>query len=138
MAANVQAPQFRTHPDFVGITHGLFESFTSNESHTDGPDAALRFLVRHQDSDSYYIREAEIDRAGVALQQQNAAALAIELFKTNTLAFPASWRAFDRLASAFADSNENELAIKNYRKSVELNPRNESAVRRIRELSKDK
>ena len=31
----VMAPQFRIHPEFLGITHGLFESHTSDEAGTD-------------------------------------------------------------------------------------------------------
>ncbi|MFK7767754.1 MAG: serine hydrolase, partial [Mariniblastus sp.] len=30
----VLSPQFKTHPEFVGITHGFFESYTSNESNS--------------------------------------------------------------------------------------------------------
>ncbi|MEL7497772.1 MAG: serine hydrolase [Planctomycetota bacterium] len=32
---SVLGPQFRTHPTFVGITHGFFESYTSSEADTD-------------------------------------------------------------------------------------------------------
>ena len=49
---------------------------------------------------------------------------AIEIFRMNTAAFPASSNAFDSLAEAYQVSGNKELAIRNYRRALELDPAN--------------
>ena len=63
---------------------------------------------------------------------------AIRLFEFNTLIFPKSWNAWDSYGEALQDSGNIELAIRSFRKSVELNPENKNAIDKIRELEKIK
>ena len=60
---------------------------------------------------------------------------AIELFKLNVLAYPNSSNVYDSLAEAYMKNGENELAIKNYQKSLELNPDNTNAIRMLEKLN---
>lgn len=59
---------------------------------------------------------------------------AIEVFKKNTVDFPNSWNTWDSLAEAYMDNGDKESAIKYYKKSLELNPKNTGAVEQLKKL----
>ena len=59
---------------------------------------------------------------------------AIEIFKLNVEAYPASADVYDSLGEAYKSAGERELAIQNYRKSLEMNPKNENAAKALKEL----
>lgn len=59
---------------------------------------------------------------------------AVEIFKLNVEAYPASANVYDSLGEAYAVSGDRELAIKFYEKSIELNPGNKGAVEAVRKL----
>ncbi|MFH1198085.1 MAG: transglutaminase domain-containing protein [bacterium] len=61
---------------------------------------------------------------------------AIEILKFNVTAYPESFNAYDSLGEAYMKNNQNELAIENYKKSLELNPQNENAAKMLEKLSK--
>jgi tetratricopeptide (TPR) repeat protein len=63
---------------------------------------------------------------------------AIELFKLNVLAYPKSANTYDSLAEAYMLSGKRKLAIRNYEKSLELNPDNSNAVEKLKQLKKEK
>jgi hypothetical protein len=53
-----------------------------------------------------------------------------ELFKPNVALHPDSWNTFDSLGDGYVAVG-NELAIKNYKRSLELNPKNQNALEQI-------
>ncbi len=59
---------------------------------------------------------------------------AVEVFKLNVEAYPQAFNPYDSLAEAYMKMNERELAIKNYKKSVELNPKNTGAIENLKNL----
>ena len=59
---------------------------------------------------------------------------AIELFKLNVLAYPESSNTYDSLGEAYMINGNKELAIQNYTKSLELNPANQNAVEKLKQL----
>ena len=63
---------------------------------------------------------------------------AIEIFKLNTEKYPDSWNVYDSLAEAYMKNGNVELAIKNYQKSVEMNPDNENGKEMLEKLAKKK
>ncbi len=58
----------------------------------------------------------------------------IEIFKLNVKAFPKYAEAYDSLAEAYMMSGNKTLAIKNYAKSLELDPNNTNAIDKLNEL----
>ncbi|UCE41445.1 MAG: serine hydrolase [Candidatus Aminicenantes bacterium] len=62
---------------------------------------------------------------------------AIEIFKLNIKAYPKYANGYDSLAEAYMISGDKKLAIKNYAKSLELNPNNANAVEKLNELVKN-
>ena len=61
---------------------------------------------------------------------------AIEIFKLNIKAYPKYANGYDSLAEAYMISGNKKLAIKNYAKSLELDPNNTNAVEKLNELIK--
>ena len=71
---------------------------------------------------------------GYQLLQMKKNTEAIELFKLNVEAFPQSSNVYDSLGEAYMVNGDKELAIKNYVKSVELNPQNASGIEALKKL----
>lgn len=61
---------------------------------------------------------------------------ALEFFILNVENYPKSSNSYDSLGEAYETLGDTEKALVNYKKSLELNPRNEHAGKKIRELSK--
>jgi len=59
---------------------------------------------------------------------------AIEIFKLNVEVHPKYANGYDSLAEAYMENGEDKLAIKNYAKSLELNPNNKNAVEKLNKL----
>ena len=59
---------------------------------------------------------------------------AIEIFRLNTEMFPRSGNAFDSLGEAYMIKGDRERAIENYKRSLELDPRNANAVVMLKKL----
>lgn len=62
---------------------------------------------------------------------------ALEIFKLNVLLYPDSANVYDSVAEAFEANGEVTLAIKNYRRSLELDPDNKNAARQLKRLDPD-
>ena len=66
--------------------------------------------------------ENEINAYGYQLLGQNKFDDAIAVLKTNTERFPESANAWDSLGEAYALKGDKDNAIKNFKKSLTLNP----------------
>ncbi|MFI5218558.1 MAG: serine hydrolase [Bacteroidia bacterium] len=82
------------------------------------------------------ILEYIINEKGYDILSQKDYGKAIDLFTMNTIAFPKSSNAFDSLGEAYMMKGDKALAIKNYEKSLELNPENGNAKDMLEELRK--
>ena len=86
--------------------------------------------------DRYFFNERQFNSAGYGLLNSGRVDEAVALFKMNVELFPESWNVYDSLAEAYATKGETELAIKNYERSLELNPANDNAKTRLQALKK--
>jgi len=59
---------------------------------------------------------------------------ALEIFKLNVHLFPNSANVYDSVAEAYAANGQRDLAIKNYKRSLELDPKNTNAVQQLKKL----
>jgi len=83
---------------------------------------------------NYDFSEPVLDRLGYDLLRSQKVKEAIEIFKLNVEMFPQAFNTYDSLAEAYMVNGDKELAIKNYEKSLELNPQNTNAVERLKKL----
>jgi tetratricopeptide (TPR) repeat protein len=83
----------------------------------------------------YNFSEPELNLLGYQLLQARKTAEAIEIFKLNVEAYPQAFNTYDSLGEAYAVHGDKELAIANYKKSLEFNPANANATRAIASLT---
>ncbi|HEX8139848.1 MAG TPA: serine hydrolase [Pyrinomonadaceae bacterium] len=102
---------------------------------TEGAEAALK---RYQDErrarPDAALSEARMNALGYNLLQRKRVREAIEVFKLNVSDHSESANVYDSLGEAYMMSGERELAVRNYRRSVELNPDNANAVEMLKKL----
>jgi dienelactone hydrolase len=82
----------------------------------------------------FTLPESTVNMWGYNLLAENKDQESIEVFKLNTLAHPESGNTFDSLAEAYQKAKMNELAIKNFKRSLELDPQNANAVKHLKTL----
>jgi Flp pilus assembly protein TadD len=63
-----------------------------------------------------------LNSVGYSLMEQKKIAAAIAVFKANVEMYPQSSNVYNCLGEAYMANGEKELAIANYKKSLELNP----------------
>lgn len=80
------------------------------------------------------LNEVQVNRLGYWLLGKKRVAEAIEVFKMNVGDYPDSSNAYDSLGEAYMVKGDKELAVMNYRKSLELNPGNANAVEMLKRL----
>jgi CubicO group peptidase (beta-lactamase class C family) len=82
----------------------------------------------------FVIDETQMNRLGYALLAGKRIREAIEIFKLNVADFPNSANTYDSLGEAYVIAGEKDLAIKNYERSIELNPKNEGGLEALKKL----
>ncbi|HKR00463.1 MAG TPA: alpha/beta hydrolase fold domain-containing protein [Pyrinomonadaceae bacterium] len=90
--------------------------------------------ARRRDPQAVLFQEGTLNTLGYKLINKGRATDAIEVFRLNTLAYPQAFNAYDSLAEAYMVVGNKQLAIENYRKSLELNPKNTNAVPMLERL----
>jgi CubicO group peptidase (beta-lactamase class C family) len=83
----------------------------------------------------YDFREEQLNTLGYQLLQMKKVVEAIEIFKLNVAAYPQGSNTYDSLGEAYMVHGDNELAIANYKKSLELNPKNTGATMALERLT---
>ena len=102
---------------------------------------AAKASAAHLSNVCVQVRDFVADGCGVPDGQAGYAMLfiddfkqAIAFFKYNTENFPKSANAYDSLGEAFMAQGDKVQAIKSYKKSLKLNPKNENAKEMIKRL----
>jgi pimeloyl-ACP methyl ester carboxylesterase len=83
------------------------------------------------------ISENTINQLGYRYLLQGKTKEAVEIFKLNVLLYSDSWNVYDSLGEGYMTDGNKELAVKNYEKSLELNPENSNAVEMLKKLKKE-
>ena len=87
-----------------------------------------------KDQPDFKLDEAAVDEWANGLMEENHLPEATDLFKLNVQVFPGSWNAYDSLGEAYMRAGQKQLAIDNYKKSLELNPANDEAKEKLKAL----
>lgn len=95
-----------------------------------GVEAAITqyYDLKKNQSDVYDFHERELNLLGYDLLGQHRIKDAIEIFKLNVAVYPKAANTYDSLGEAYLANGDRDLAIKNYRKSFELDSRNTNAA----------
>jgi len=103
--------------------HGIYSTLTEYEK------------IKNN-TDQYYENEFTLNWIGYKLLEVNRYEEAIKYLKLNVNKYPDFWNVYDSLGEAYMKAGNKELAIKNYEKSIELNPNNNSGKDQLNKLHK--
>jgi CubicO group peptidase (beta-lactamase class C family) len=114
-----------------------------------GPDVARATLYRlREDRLNYQLSEDEMNSIGYDFlggsnnpnpyhfPEEHKYREAVEIFKLNMQLFPDSWNVYDSYGEALLKTGDKEEAIKMYKRSIELNPKNEGGRNILKKLLK--
>lgn len=90
--------------------------------------------LKRTKANDYAFDERGLNSLGFMALEKGRNADAIAIFQLNAEEYPTSGRVYYSLAEAYAKDGQKEKAIANYRKSLELDPKNENAAAKLREL----
>ena len=100
---------------------------------TDEAVAAYR-RIKKERPDNVAVSEQRLNTLGYELLRAKKLRESVAVFALNAELYPQSFNVYDSLAEAYAESGEKELALKNYRRSLELNPQNKNATQMLKKL----
>jgi tetratricopeptide (TPR) repeat protein len=84
----------------------------------------------------YNFAEDELNDLGYRYIRVKNYPVAIKVLALNVETYPQSWNTWDSLGEAYRDGGDKRLALVNYRKSVELNPKSVGGLKAIEALSR--
>ncbi|MBN1350614.1 serine hydrolase [candidate division KSB1 bacterium] len=84
----------------------------------------------------YNFQEEQLNFLGYQLLGMNRTSDAVEIFKLNAETYPDAFNTYDSLGEAYMVLGNNKSAIKNYEKSLKLNPQNLNAIEKLKALRK--
>jgi tetratricopeptide (TPR) repeat protein len=91
--------------------------------------------LRATQAKAYDFGENDLIGLGYNLLHAEKISDAIAIFKLSVEVYPQSYNTWDSLAEAYMDHGDKDLAIQNYKKSLELNPKNTNAAEELKQLS---
>ena len=114
------------------LANSLFDII--NES---GLAKGFEHFKKFENSKIYSLKEREMNNVGYQLFRSDKIKEAIEVFKLNVASFPESGNAYDSLGEAYLKDGNKKLAIKNYKKAIELDPNNENGIEILKNLQSE-
>jgi CubicO group peptidase (beta-lactamase class C family) len=78
--------------------------------------------------------ENTLNQLGYVLLRDKKTEEGIKVLQFNVQEYPKRWRAYDSLGEAYMNAGQKDLAIQNYEKSLELNPKNTNGVDMLKKL----
>jgi CubicO group peptidase (beta-lactamase class C family) len=92
--------------------------------------------IRKTRADEFDVSPVQLNRLGSELLAQKRMRDAIEIFKVNVEVLPKSANPLNSLANAYQEAGETELAAKTYAKALEIDPKNRTALEKLKEIAK--
>ena len=101
-----------------------------------GVKAAFGFYHKYKEDNpsKLLFMEDQMNTLGYEYLNEGKVKEAIVLFQLNVEAFPEAYNTYDSLGDAYLENRQYELAILNYKISLNLNPNNSNAKEKLREL----
>ena len=105
----------------------------------EGIPAARKLLDNiKKDTLKYYLSEDEMNLLGYQFLWNNKDDQSHEVLRTNLDLFPSSWNSYDSYGEILLKMGKKDEAIQMYRKSIELNPKNESGKKILEQMLSSK
>ncbi len=114
-----------------------YNSMLLNTFADKGTEALAKLYKDLEKSYPNEMNEGTLNNLGYRMLRDDRIQDAIKIFKLNIDIHPGYANGFDSLGEAYMVSGEKDLAIRNYKKSLELDPQNENAVNMLKKLEKE-
>lgn len=103
-----------------------------------GIDAGVKKYKKLKASgdDTYYFKEGEFNTLGYKFLYGKKVKEAMAVFKLNMDAYPDSWNVYDSYAEACVAAGDFECAKKLYKKSIVMNPENDTGKKMLEKIAK--
>ena len=90
--------------------------------------------IKNNSPENYTFSEAGLNRLGYELLEKDNIEESIGIFQLMVAEYPESSNAYDSLGEAYMINRQKDLAIKNYNKSLELDPDNKNAIKMLEQF----
>ena len=102
----------------------------------EGVDQAVAYYQeqRRRDSGALLFSERQMNALGYQYLNRKQTKEALKLFAMNVETYPRSFNVYDSYGEALMADQQFDLAVRNYSRSLELNPENENGRKRLEEL----
>lgn len=102
----------------------------------EGVDRAVEYyrIRRQQDSSIVFFTEQQMNSLGYRYLGRHQVKEALALFRVNVEAFPEAFNVYDSFGEALMADRQYARAVQNYERSLELNPGNDNARKKLDEL----
>ncbi len=97
-------------------------------------EVSIRKFTIWKGGKSYELNENEMNGVGYELMAEGKLPEALTVFTLNVESFPASYNVYDSRGELYMKMGDKAAAIRDYKKSVELNPRNTGGFAKLKEL----
>ncbi|WP_034058097.1 serine hydrolase [Lacinutrix jangbogonensis] len=120
----IMMPTYPLKPILPSIAKVLEKEIIDN-----GVEKAIVFYksIKTEKPNDYNFQVEELNALGYKFLAEGKKEIALALFKLNVAEFPNESNPYDSLGEAYFEIRNQELAVKNYKKSLELNPGNDNA-----------
>ncbi|MFH1195657.1 MAG: tetratricopeptide repeat protein, partial [bacterium] len=130
--SRIEAIVFGKEYTLPGITA---DAFLYSLIKKDGFDSVEKDFSKILDNNNYKISgPGSLNTVGYKLIEEGDIQMAINFFRLNVKLFPDDANAYDSLGEAYMISGKKESAIENYKKSLEMDPSNTNAIKKIKLL----
>lgn len=103
-----------------------------------GFDKAIDFTEKTKKKNpAFDPQEVELNNWAYRMMANNQQTEASEIFKLNVHLFPNSWNAYDSYGEVLLKTGNKNKAVEMYKKSVELNPKNENGKQMLLKIKKE-
>ncbi len=106
--------------------------------HENADKAILKyFKLKKEYPNGYPFVPGHLNRVGYWLLRKNRTKDAVKIFQLMVKEFSKAWYAYDSLGEGYMKDGNKKKAIKNYKKSLKLNPKNKNAIQKLKELRRN-
>jgi CubicO group peptidase (beta-lactamase class C family) len=116
----------------MSIGHYLYDIILFQD--VDKAIEAYKRISKGSSKNSFVFNEDELNSLGYQMIKENKLENAIHLFELNIEEYPNSANVYDSMGDIYRINGQINLAIKNYEKSLELNPDNSNAIEMLKQL----
>lgn len=99
--------------------------------------SAVYAELKREHAEKYDFSERELNNLGYYYMGKDQLEKALAVFKLNIDEYPESFNVYDSYGEALLKSGDKENAIKNYKKSIEINPGNQHGIDVLKKIEKD-